>query len=59
MRARLHVHGYRIGFYREATHDLCDPATSRQLLDSTLDVIAGVSKALARREDRVGRQRST
>ena len=46
MRARLHVHGYRIGFYREATHDLCDPATSRQLLDSTLDVIAGVSKAL-------------
>jgi hypothetical protein len=46
MRARLHVHGHRIGFYREATHDLCDPATSRQLLDSTLDLIAGVSKAL-------------
>jgi 23S rRNA (uracil1939-C5)-methyltransferase len=46
MRARLHVHGHRIGFYREATHDLCDPSTSRQLLDSTLDVIAGVSKAL-------------
>ena len=46
MRARLHVHGHRIGFYREATHDLCDPATSRQLLDSTLQVIAAVSKAL-------------
>jgi len=46
MRARLHVHGHRIGFYREATHDLCDPATSRQMLDSTLDMIAGVSKAL-------------
>ena len=46
MRARLHVHGHRIGFYREATHDLCDPATSRQLLDSTLDLIAGISKAL-------------
>ena len=25
MRARLHVHGDRIGFYREATHTLCDP----------------------------------
>src|SRR5262249_50648911 len=26
MRARLHVHGPRIGFYREGTHTLCDPA---------------------------------
>jgi 23S rRNA (uracil1939-C5)-methyltransferase len=46
MRARLHVHGHRIGFYRESTHDLCDPATSGQLLDSTLDVIGGFSRAL-------------
>ena len=47
MRARLHVRGHRIGFYREGTHHLCDPATSRQLLESALEVIAGVSKALA------------
>ena len=37
MRARLHVAATAVGFYREATHDLCDPATSGQLLDSTLD----------------------
>jgi len=31
MRARLHVHGDRIGFYREGTHDLCDAASTQQL----------------------------
>ena len=25
MRARLHVRGSRVGFYREGTHDLCGP----------------------------------
>jgi 23S rRNA (uracil1939-C5)-methyltransferase len=28
MRARLHVRGDRIGFYREGTHDLCDAAAT-------------------------------
>jgi 23S rRNA (uracil1939-C5)-methyltransferase len=29
MRARLHVRGERVGFYREGTHDLCDAAATR------------------------------
>jgi 23S rRNA (uracil1939-C5)-methyltransferase len=31
MRARLHVNGNQIGFYREGTHDLCDAAATGQL----------------------------
>ena len=31
MRARLHVRGDRIGFFREGTHDLCDAAATGQL----------------------------
>ena len=46
MRARLHVHGDRVGFYREATHTLCDPAATGQLLDATVTVIHGISEAL-------------
>ena len=37
MRARLHVKNGRIGFFREGSHDLCDPAPTRQLLDSTVE----------------------
>src|SRR5947208_9115368 len=33
MRARFHVRGARIGFYRENTHQLCDAALTRQLRD--------------------------
>ena len=46
MRARLHVKGSELGFYREGTHELCDPRCSRQLLPETLDVLAAVSAAL-------------
>ena len=46
MRARLHVKGTDLGFYREGTHELCDPRSSRQLLPETLDVLAAVSAAL-------------
>jgi tRNA/tmRNA/rRNA uracil-C5-methylase (TrmA/RlmC/RlmD family) len=46
MRARLHVKGTDLGFYREGTHELCDPRCSRQLLPETLDVLAAVSAAL-------------
>ena len=46
MRARLHVKGSDVGFYREGTHELCDPRCSRQLLPATLDVLAAVSAAL-------------
>ena len=37
MRARLHVRGGAIGFFREGTHDLCDPALTGQLLPDTID----------------------
>jgi len=46
MRARLHVHGDRIGFYREATHTLCDPAATGQLLDAAVAVIRDISESL-------------
>jgi len=46
MRARLHVRANQLGFFREATHELCDARTTRQLLPATCDVldrvIAGV-----------------
>jgi 23S rRNA (uracil1939-C5)-methyltransferase len=46
MRARLHVSRGRVGFYREGTHDICDPASTRQLLPATLDVLNAVSTIL-------------
>jgi 23S rRNA (uracil1939-C5)-methyltransferase len=39
MRARLHVRGARLGFFRESTHDLCDARGTRQLLPATLDAL--------------------
>ena len=35
MRARLHVRGGQLGFFREGTHDLCDARATRQLLPAT------------------------
>jgi tRNA/tmRNA/rRNA uracil-C5-methylase (TrmA/RlmC/RlmD family) len=51
MRARLHVRDGRIGFYREGTHDLCDPAATGQLLPQTLEVLHRCETAL--RHERV------
>jgi 23S rRNA (uracil1939-C5)-methyltransferase len=48
MRARLHVHDGRIGFFREGTHSLCDPAPTRQLRDDTIEVIRRLEAGLAR-----------
>jgi 23S rRNA (uracil1939-C5)-methyltransferase len=39
MRARLHVRGGRLGFFREGTHEICDPRQSRQLLPETCDAL--------------------
>lgn len=39
MRARLHVRGGRIGFFREGTHDLCDARGTRQLRGDTCDAL--------------------
>ena len=47
MRARLHARGGRIGFFREGTHELCDPASTGQLLPATNDWIARAQEAIA------------
>jgi 23S rRNA (uracil1939-C5)-methyltransferase len=39
MRARLHVRGARLGFFREGTHDVCDARQTRQLLPASLDAL--------------------
>jgi len=39
MRARLHVRAGRLGFFREGTHDVCDPRQSQQLLPETCDAL--------------------
>jgi len=39
MRARLHVRGRRVGFFREATHDLCAVRGTQQLLPESCDVL--------------------
>ncbi len=46
MRARLHVRGSRVGFFREGTHDLCDARATRQLLPATLDTLERLMAAL-------------
>ncbi len=46
MRARLHVRNSRIGFYREGTHDLCNPRETGQLLPQTLDAVEALGRAL-------------
>ena len=39
MRARLHVRGRVIGFFREGTHEVCDVRQTRQLLPATSDAL--------------------
>jgi len=46
MRARLHVRGRRVGFFREGTHEVCDARDTRQLLPATCDVLDRLSAAL-------------
>lgn len=46
MRARLHLRGGRIGFFREGTHSLCDAAGTRQLRDDTNAVIQDLERRL-------------
>jgi tRNA/tmRNA/rRNA uracil-C5-methylase (TrmA/RlmC/RlmD family) len=50
MRARLHVHNGRLGFYREGTHELCDAASTAQLLPATHDWIAAAADRLRREQ---------
>jgi 23S rRNA (uracil1939-C5)-methyltransferase len=46
MRARLHAHQGRLGFYREGTHQLCDAAATAQLLPATYAWIARAEQLL-------------
>jgi 23S rRNA (uracil1939-C5)-methyltransferase len=39
MRARLHMRGRRVGFFREGTHEICDARATGQLLPDTCDAI--------------------
>jgi 23S rRNA (uracil1939-C5)-methyltransferase len=48
MRARFHVHGTRVGFYREGTHQLCDAAATRQLQPAAMEAVAALAAALDR-----------
>ncbi len=49
MRARLHVRGDRIGFFREGTHDLCDAAATGQLAVASVNAAAECVGALVHR----------
>src|SRR4051794_14815564 len=46
MRARLHVHAGRAGFYREGTHQLCDAGATGQLHASSMDAVQAALSAL-------------
>ena len=48
MKARFHVRGGRAGFYREGTHDLCDPRRTAQLSEASLDAVDAAVTALQR-----------
>jgi 23S rRNA (uracil1939-C5)-methyltransferase len=50
MRARLHVNGGRIGFYREGTHQVCDVATTGQLLPQTSEWVAFAQRTIERQD---------
>jgi 23S rRNA (uracil1939-C5)-methyltransferase len=45
MRARLHVRGRRIGFFREGTHEICDTRLTHQLLPETCDTLDRIAAA--------------
>ena len=52
MRARLHVGPPGLGFLREGTHAVCDPAQTGQLLPQTDRVVAELGRRLVRSKDR-------
>ncbi|HEX5475920.1 MAG TPA: TRAM domain-containing protein [Vicinamibacterales bacterium] len=48
MRSRCHLSAGRAGFFREGTHQLCDPASTGQLLPESARVLQLAADALAR-----------
>jgi 23S rRNA (uracil1939-C5)-methyltransferase len=53
MRARLHVRGKRVGFFREGTHELCDAASTRQLLPATIEALGALERGIAETDARI------
>ena len=53
MRARFHVDGSRVGFYREGTHTLCDAAATGQVSDGARESVASAVEVLVRAGARV------
>ncbi len=46
MRARFHVRDGRAGFYRENTHEACDPRQTGQLSERAVDVVDSAIRAM-------------
>ena len=46
MRARFHVRNGRAGFYRDNTHDTCDPRQTRQLSEQAVDAVDAAIRAM-------------
>ena len=46
MRARFHVRGHRLGFFRENSHEVCDARTTRQLLPETAHTLDQLMAAM-------------
>jgi 23S rRNA (uracil1939-C5)-methyltransferase len=55
LRARLHVQGRRVGFYREGTHDICSAAATGQLASATTAWLTHVEATLATVKDSAAR----
>jgi 23S rRNA (uracil1939-C5)-methyltransferase len=53
MRARMHVHAGRAGFFREGTHELCDPKPTGQLLDASINAVQAALTAIGRASEDV------
>src|SRR5688500_17702346 len=47
MRARFHVRDGQPGFYREGTHEFCDPRQTGQILDSSVEAVEAAVASLA------------
>ena len=47
MRARLHVRGGRIGFFREGTHSLCEAGPTRQLRADTIEALSELERSVS------------
>lgn len=47
MRARFHVRDGKPGFYREGTHDVCDPRATGQVSDESIESVEAAVASLA------------